>query len=675
MSKFKKISGDDKSSTFKHADGHTMIVAHNSLSPGMAKSIKALPFAAPDAADAGEQGAAQEPIKMYQGSTQENMAALQKSANAIQQPAPPSNAISQPSTGVTVPQAVQAGQDAAKAKYPNHEPAPPTDEETAYKALLDQKMPQYAKGGEIKQSNPKLEQSKLQPPGCPHCGGKPAMAMADAGEVGKDGVPVPAPYNPADSGPEATTGYNPANPGSQQLDISPVADNDPDLKSTPEAATVPAPAAATPPLTDDEGSAVQGSSEATPSDVAGAPSAPAASPDASAQPPQSAPTAATISHANPIQANKAAYDQEDAAFRHDLNNGHITPETAHSLFAKKDTLGKIGSIFGLLLSGVGSGLTGQPNMAAAMMQKQIDNDLEAQKQSKDNAMNFLRINQQNELNKANVGKVGAETAATKADTAIKNATLAQIQTTREAFHELATSPEAQTPQGQQMLGVLYPQVEAQLNNVKDKAAAMHAYIGMFSGATNPGTMDEQTFKNTNNALKASGNPMMVAKAQDNEAKHIAGVPGLADRPIPQQNRDQVQAMNVLDAKGKDVLNYINNNTTSGVLPTAARAVAAQKMAELLGYYNSSTQPGAALTEGRLKWYDDQLKEHPTDIISKLTGNTQKLQEVVNSNSQRKDQLLGSLGFPSNQAPTSGATKTIGRDTWAKSPDGKWRKVQ
>lgn len=83
--------------------------------------------------------------------------------------------------------------------------------------------------------------------------------------------------------------------------------------------------------------------------------------------------------------------QEQIAHANDVASGQIHPKTYHDLFAEKSTLGKIGTIFGLLLSGAGSGLAHQPNMLMDMMNKQLDKDLEAQKQNKDNARNFLSV--------------------------------------------------------------------------------------------------------------------------------------------------------------------------------------------------------------------------------------------------------------------------------------------
>lgn len=62
------------------------------------------------------------------------------------------------------------------------------------------------------------------------------------------------------------------------------------------------------------------------------------------------------------------------------------------LWGSLSTGNKIGASIGLILGGIGSGLTGQPNAALAVMEKSIANDIEAQKQDKSNKMNLYKAN-------------------------------------------------------------------------------------------------------------------------------------------------------------------------------------------------------------------------------------------------------------------------------------------
>ncbi len=103
---------------------------------------------------------------------------------------------------------------------------------------------------------------------------------------------------------------------------------------------------------------------------------------------------------------------EDDAMAQDLATGHITPKTYNDLFEDKSTLGKLGTVFGLLVGGMGSGLAHQPNALMAMMDKTIERDLDAQKASATNRQNFYKIRQQQALNDASnrLMKAQADTA-------------------------------------------------------------------------------------------------------------------------------------------------------------------------------------------------------------------------------------------------------------------------
>ena len=60
----------------------------------------------------------------------------------------------------------------------------------------------------------------------------------------------------------------------------------------------------------------------------------------------------------------------------DYKNGKIDP---HRLWNNSSTAGKIGAGIGMLLSGMGSGLTGQPNLAMKVIDESINRDIESQK--------------------------------------------------------------------------------------------------------------------------------------------------------------------------------------------------------------------------------------------------------------------------------------------------------
>jgi hypothetical protein len=92
---------------------------------------------------------------------------------------------------------------------------------------------------------------------------------------------------------------------------------------------------------------------------------------------------------------------EHALIQKDVLDQKISPKTYNDLLWKdKSVPGKLGSLFGLMLSGMGSGLTGQPNMLMEMMNRTIENDLNAQKSTKEGNRNLYQLNLQHQMNLA-----------------------------------------------------------------------------------------------------------------------------------------------------------------------------------------------------------------------------------------------------------------------------------
>lgn len=153
--------------------------------------------------------------------------------------------------------------------------------------------------------------------------------------------------------------------------------------------------------------------------------------------------------ASPLPPTAQDLDNEDALFAQDMQRGHIKPETMQGLFDKKDTLGKVGTLFGLLVSGAGSGLSGQPNAVLEMMNNQIKNDLEGQRLSNENAQNWLRLSQahqrqkfENAYTQAQTGKIPSEIARNEAET--KRATAgADLEATNSAMTKMRIAASGQ----------------------------------------------------------------------------------------------------------------------------------------------------------------------------------------------------------------------------------------
>lgn len=94
---------------------------------------------------------------------------------------------------------------------------------------------------------------------------------------------------------------------------------------------------------------------------------------------------------DPVELSHQEKMKEMVKRNEDIASGQVTPKTYGDLFAEKSTLGKVGAIFGMMLSGAGAGLSHQTPVYMQMMNQAVMNDLEAQKKNKDNARNFLSL--------------------------------------------------------------------------------------------------------------------------------------------------------------------------------------------------------------------------------------------------------------------------------------------
>lgn len=165
---------------------------------------------------------------------------------------------------------------------------------------------------------------------------------------------------------------------------------------------------------------------ASPAQVAPAPQQPVAQ-DPAVAPQDPAPTAApatapapsnevTIRGNRPPAENAMQRTAENLAFYDDLQNGQIHPKTYSDLYEKKSTLGKIGTLFGLLVSGAGSGLAHQSNAVLDMMNKEIERDLEAQKTNQSNKQNWYKVAMEHERSLADIDAINAGSEATRMST-------------------------------------------------------------------------------------------------------------------------------------------------------------------------------------------------------------------------------------------------------------------
>lgn len=82
-------------------------------------------------------------------------------------------------------------------------------------------------------------------------------------------------------------------------------------------------------------------------------------------------------------------DDERKAFQHDIQNQHIDPQ---HYFNNMNVTQKLATSIGLILGGIGGGMTGQGNQVMSFMNNEIDRDIQAQKANLGKSENLLSAN-------------------------------------------------------------------------------------------------------------------------------------------------------------------------------------------------------------------------------------------------------------------------------------------
>lgn len=364
---------------------------------------------------------------------------------------------------------------------------------------------------------------------------------------------------------------------------------------------------------------------------------------------------------------------EGQLWQQDLNNGHITPKTYGDLFAQKNTLGKISTGFGLLLSGMGAGLTHQPNALLAMMDNQIKNDLDAQKNSKDNAQNFLKINQQALMNQANIKNITA-------DVNTKAYALSKIQMNSAALHGLAEQvqkmPEGspQRAQAEKTLAVLNNSVQNDNYSLADRAASASAFAKMLRIGES-GSSDEQTFQNQTSMMRMLG-PVGEKRAEDMERKHFPGLPGQASKAMSEDTEKQLTSGIDFDKKLARFVDWTEKHSGS-INPkeiNAGHALAS----ELQGAYRQATN-GGVYKESEQNFIGKLIDSDPTKFFNSIRVVPQ-LKAMQNENKARLDNIAKSKGFAGypgarqDQGQSQPQIKVVNGIKYMRGPNGEAVKV-
>lgn len=489
-----------------------------------------------------------------------------------------------------------------------------------------------AKGGEIEQSNPKLEQSKLTPN---------TRALHKYAEGTPDGpiqlpdqdqIPINLSQAPGTIPPDAQT---PQDPGSAPY------------------GTVPADNLAQNPLGGLQDQAGPQSGDAIPQ----TPDQPTPQPDASPnqagpaqiptpQPPTPAETtpysaiaggvekekqgiqqvadaqqAASKATADAITAEQIKRQQDDQPYMQqiqeleterrsiaqEIKDGHIKPD---QYISQMDVPQKLSTAIGLILGGIGGGILHEENPAMKFLNAQIDRNIAAQQSElgkKENllsanirqfgnlqqARDFTRINH-NDIIKNMVDKAVAENGG-----------------------QLAQG------QGAQLIGQL-----------EQKSGMLQAKWGAINTIQHGGASEGVV----NQALQKLdiADPEMAKQLR---AKMVPGV-GMAEVDVPSEVRSKILAQRQLDERAKDLYSWASAHT--GSLNPKNVAVGREKAMALQSLYREGML-GTVYKSGEQPLLDKVVNSDPTSFFNAVST-LPKLKEVIDSNSALYGKLNNQYGI-------------------------------
>lgn len=244
------------------------------------------------------------------------------------------------------------------------------------------------------------------------------------------------------------------------------------------------------------------------------------------------------------QKRHAALDLEQGQLKQDIADTKIDPTR---LWSNASTGNKVLAGIGVLLSGIGSGLAGGPNLALSVIQKAIDADVDAQKANLGKKENLLTQNYKK------YGDLAAAEAATRAQLA--STVQAQI---------ASTAAKASGPQAQAVAKAAIGQLQLHVNDNNRQVVLK----GVSNDIINSGGSPNLTYSQANEIAKGSGLGVVNTPAGVKFAKTPEDAKKLSELNTVSQSVDkQIGNMMSFASKTGTTLPGTTNNTLAKGLKT------------------------------------------------------------------------------------------------------------
>lgn len=384
--------------------------------------------------------------------------------------------------------------------------------------------------------------------------------------------------------------------------------------------------------------------------------------------------------------------QEYQSIHSDVMNGHINPLTYHQLlwqeqqpdgtWKDKGTLGKIGTLFGLALSGMGSGLAHQPNQLMQMMDNTIARNVDAQIHDKTNGQNMYKMLLNQQLNEADVAAKQAGIKLTESQVKVNEklaqlhaATMTKMLSTSDAFNQIAKQS-ANNPQAQQALGIMYPMMQNELMTKASQAAGQGAFLNNLMGGTSLQTQQPEQQWQQQNKAKAMAGPVGQTLSKYEGERHIPNYPGAASNAVSQSDSDQLNAGTHFRKQLDSFIDWTKSH--SGSLSPSDMNRGQALAADLQGSYRQATN-GGVFKAGEQNFISNIIDDDPTKFFNEIRTVPQL--EAVRDDLNRKMDVFtqNKLGLPKfsdvmggGQGKATGNAQPKGNEIKIQMPNGKTR---
>jgi hypothetical protein len=332
-------------------------------------------------------------------------------------------------------------------------------------------------------------------------------------------------------------------------------------------------------------------------------------------------------------------------FVSDIKDTHINPDR---YMGSMQTGQRIATALALALGGFGAGMTGGPNEVLNFINKQIDNDIEAQKQDlgkketlfSANLKRFNNLQEATDMTRlmiqakgvADMNRIAAKAAGPMAQAKAQQLQAAMIQQALPTIQQMALRQATQTlEQGAAKDPGVYPELIKAYENIDPK------------------------------------------KAQDLRQRYVPGV-GMAFTPKDASDiKDMSSTIQGAQAGIKDLLQIAG--TPGKSLSLTERARAQEIRQSLIGALRLPITGPGAMNEGERRLLESMIPD-PAAIFSLDINNKTRLEELSNQLDSKLERLISARGLGKATAQTEAKQeiKTMNGIRYKKVPGG-WQKAE